>query len=104
CPVKRTYSNGTVITYSYDPNGNRLSMTDPHGVTNYTYDAMNRVLVINGTNGNTVKYTYDALGRRRTTTYPGGRTVTYDYDASGRLSTVTDWLGRKTTYKYDPAG
>ncbi|SLM48601.1 protein of unknown function [Nitrospira japonica] len=37
-------TNGTVTaTYSYDSNGNRLSLVMPSGTTNGTYDAQDRL-------------------------------------------------------------
>ena len=103
-PLSRAYADGNVISYAYDVNENRTSMTDSHGVTNYGYDGLNRIVLMNPPSGSIVKYGYDAVGHRSSLTYPDGRVVTYAYDAAGRLSQVTDWLARKTTYTYDAAG
>lgn len=86
----------TVTTsYTYDPAGNRLSMTtdrdtgsgpqpDPE-TTNYSYDAANRML-----SAGSMSFTYDANGNRltkaTTATPPSqSRLETYAYDEQNRL-------------------
>jgi RHS repeat-associated protein len=64
--------DGTTTTFSYvlDGNGNRTSMTDPEGLTTYTYDALNRL----------VKVVYPGVGSET------ARTVAYTYDSMGNLT------------------
>lgn len=95
--------DGQVISYTLDPNGNRLTMTDATGVTGYAYDNLNR-LVQTKAQGKVIKYGYDAAGNRTTLTYPGNKVVTYGFDRAERLNTVTDWLGKTTTYTLNQAG
>ena len=46
-PVGRSYSDGTpAVSWTYDAQGRRASMTDGSGVTTYGYDAGNRVISI----------------------------------------------------------
>jgi RHS repeat-associated protein len=110
-----------VVTYGYDPVGNKTKMTDANGhVTTYQYDAVNRLTRVtdplaqatvygydavgNKTSlldakGQTTTYTYDTLNRLTRITYPGS-TVQYAYDAVGNRTAMTDTTGT-TTYVYD---
>ena len=53
---------------TYDENGNLLSVTNNCGTTNYTWDARNRLVGINGYKPDcsplTASFKYDTLGRR----------------------------------------
>jgi RHS Repeat len=46
------------VAYSYFPSGKRASMTDAHGVTNYSYDVRDRMTQKAGPEG-TLIYSYD---------------------------------------------
>ncbi len=51
-----------ITQYTYDEAGNRLSQTDARGiVTNYTYDALNRLETVTypAAPGENITYTYD---------------------------------------------
>jgi len=98
------------ISYGYDVNGNRTSMTSPWGTTSYTYDALNRLTSLTNPDGKLITFAYDALGRRTRLTYPNGTETTYAYDAASQLTQV---LHRKvadstalafSNYGYDAAG
>jgi len=53
-------------TYAYDAAGNRTTMTDPaNGVTNYSYDSLNRLTGLTDFNSNNFGFT--------TMRSPGGR-------------------------------
>jgi RHS repeat-associated protein len=94
--------------YTYDLNGNRLTMTDPTGTTYYEYDALNRLTKITNPNGEVITYTYDAVGRRTAMTYANGMTTSYTYDAAGRLLDLVYQLGATQvaafSYTYDKVG
>ena len=68
---------------TYDENGNMTSVTNSCGITNYTWDARNRLTAINGFNADcsslTASFKYDALGRRIEKTI-NGKTIQYLYD------------------------
>lgn len=85
----------TVAAYSYDANGNRLSVTRPGSVTNATYDNQDRLLTYGAAN-----YTYSANGELANRTTPGG-TTNYTYDALGNLVTVNLPDGTQIGYVVD---
>jgi YD repeat-containing protein len=95
------------VSYSYDPSGNRLSMTSAVGTTTWSYDRLGRIVSIQQPTGAVVGYGYDAGSDLLTqTTAQNGtsRTVTRTYDGLGRLSTVVDWDHKTTGYTYDALG
>jgi YD repeat-containing protein len=74
------YSTGESFAYTYDAVGNRLQLTRDGGqVTNYAYDAADRLTSVNG-----VGYTWDDNGNLLS---DGVRT--YSYDAADRLIAVS---------------
>jgi RHS repeat-associated protein len=96
------------VSYTYDPVGNRQSMTDGgSGTVNYAYDALDQLCaVVRGGTANcanpasgTFSYTYDAAGEITNRTYPDGTSVASTYDADGNLSTVASG-GATTSYTY----
>lgn len=82
--IARKNDAGTEVTYmsfTYDSEGHRLSMTDAEA--------------------RTTQYGYDTKGRLTTVTDAGLNTTTYTYDASDRLTQIQDALSRPTIYSYD---
>ncbi|MCZ6624836.1 MAG: hypothetical protein O7B35_11505, partial [Deltaproteobacteria bacterium] len=94
--------------YIYDLNGNRVSMIDPTGLTNYTYDALNRLTSITNNIGQTTTFDYDAFGRRTSMTHDNGVVTNYTYDAASQLLSLVHQLGATTinsfNYTYDKVG
>ncbi|MDO4551383.1 MAG: LamG-like jellyroll fold domain-containing protein [Planctomycetia bacterium] len=97
-------------SYTYDPLGRLLSLTDPLGnTTSYTYNTPGNLTSETNENNATRHFTYDALGRLVSKTDRNDRVTTYTYDAAGRL-TSEKWLDEndailKTfTYTYDLVG
>jgi RHS repeat-associated protein len=89
-------------SYAYDPNGNRISQTDPSGQTTFGYDDLNRLTTAAYPGGyGTWGWTYDEVGNRLTQTGPSG-TTTYTYDGNNRLLQAT--AGTTMTYSYDDNG
>ena len=89
------------VSYTYDQNGNVLTVADSKGVIRREYDALNRVTKCADTFGKVICYEYDAVGNLKHLVYPDNTLVTYDYDENNNLKTVTDWANRVTTYTYD---
>ncbi|WP_162145231.1 RHS repeat-associated core domain-containing protein [Chthoniobacter flavus] len=114
-------------SYTYDRNGNRISVTDAlTRTTNFEYDLRNRlkrVIYPDGSaksvgydnrgnktseqdeNGHVTTYTYDALNRlisQKRTVASGDINITYAYDnAIDPVSTVTDARNHVTLFEYD---
>ena len=96
------------LDYTYDKNGNRLTMTGPHGQTEYVYDDLNRLTHLTNPSVQTVNFDYDALGRRTQMSLPNGVTTSYTYDAVSQLLSLVHQLGANTinsfAYTYDNVG
>lgn len=99
-------------TYSYDKDGNLLSVTDPMGgVTRFEYDAAGNQVKITDANGGITQNTYDALGRLATTTSGvggrgGGVKTVNVYDGRNNIVQTTQSFAdgsdaRVTRYAYD---
>ena len=75
------------VSFTYTQTGQRLSMTDKSGTTNYTvYDYRDR-LKTKVTPEGTLNYTYDAHGNVLTinSSTTNGASMTYQYDVLNRL-------------------
>lgn len=106
------------IGYTYDPAGQRLTMSYPGSVLtiNYDYDVAGNVVKIreNGATsgvGVLATYAFDNLGRRSSVTFGNGSVQSFTYDAASRLSTLTNNLNGSATandlsqtFTYNPAG
>lgn len=110
-------SPGTVSTtdyesYSYDNNGNRLSLRKRDGqVINYSYDALNRMTLKDVPGGTTldVYYGYDLQGLQLYARFgsTSGQGLTNVYDGFGRLTSASTNQGgttRSLSYQYDADG
>lgn len=104
-------SGATPASYTYDPTGNRTSVTT-NGVTKHAaYDAANQLCWDGGatagacavpTSGATT-YAHDQNGNRIGKT-AGGVTTTYGYNAANLLTSVTTGGATTATYGYDGDG
>src|SRR5207249_4166446 len=90
--------NGAVVShYTYDSNGNRLSLTDATGTVNGTYDAQDRL-----TQYGNLQYTYTANGELLTKNNPVlGQTASFTYDVLGNLKSATLPGGVQIDYVVD---
>jgi RHS repeat-associated protein len=93
--------------YTYDDNGNLLTVVDANGHTasTYTYDALNRVTSETNALGIVTSYAYDAVGNRTTVIDGNGSTINYSYDELNQLTAV-DYPGDSAdvSFTYDASG
>jgi RHS repeat-associated protein len=83
------------VTFAYDQQGRRLTMSDGTGQSRWTYDAAGRPLTeFQPLSGRTLTFTHDAHDQRTglavSAAGAAAWNVAYTYDAPGRLSTVRD--------------
>ena len=90
------------VSYAYNPDGQRVSMTDGSGNSSYVYDALGRLTASTDGAGHHVGYGYDLAGNLIAITYPSGKVLARSFDRANRLVSVTDWLGGKTSFAYSP--
>jgi RHS repeat-associated protein len=75
-----------VLTFTYDPKGNRLSAASYAGTVSYAYDALDRLTAQTDVFGTVLTYVYD-LGDRRTQVQDSlGGVLTSVYDSGNRLT------------------
>jgi RHS repeat-associated protein len=100
------YSDGTTpdVTERYDEAGNRTSLEDGTGTSNFSYDSLGRLTSQTNGAGSGIAYGYDAAGDQTSIAYPNGQSVSQSYDDDGRLASLTDWLGHTTEFDYDADG
>lgn len=107
-------NSNTTLSMTYDRMGRKTSMSDPDsgsgttpGSWNYTYDPEDNLLSQTDPRGNAVSFTYDSLDRLLTKRHPdlGQISFTYDLGANGmgRLSSVGDLSG-SSIFTYDSHG
>jgi RHS repeat-associated protein len=93
-----------VQTWTYDNQLNVTSKTDALNHTvSYTYDADGNTLTVTNTLGTTT-FTYNSLGQILTGTDSIGRIATYAYDVKGNLVSAKDALNNETTFAYGQHG
>ena len=97
------------ISYTYDANGNRVSMVDPeNGVTSYQYNSMNQPISLTNPQGEAVSFTYDFLNRRTGVILPNGGQAGYSYDAASRLLSLVHQIAgvniESFSYSHDKVG
>jgi RHS repeat-associated protein len=102
--VAYSASSSADVSYGYDADNLRTSMTDATGTSSYSYDS--RGLMTSETNGAgaTIGYGYDAASQLASITYPGNNTVTYGYDDSGQMTSLTDWNANETDFTWTDDG
>ncbi len=79
---------GHTMGYTYDPTGNRKTMSlDKNAYTSYEYDdANNLILLVDEVAGQKFNYSYDSGNRLIQLDRPNGVSTSYGYDGMSRLS------------------
>ncbi|QTH45393.1 S8 family serine peptidase [Cohnella sp. LGH] len=94
------------ISYTYDNNGNQLSMRDGTGTTSRTYDELNRVITKSVPGMGTSTVLLDQTADLQTgyvsevTTDPKGNITTKLYDKTNRLYELKDGNTLQASYSY----
>jgi len=96
-------TSGRNIDVTYDANGNITHFLRDIGVTNFTYDAADRLVEMKDPAGAMTRYTYDSNGNISSITDPLGRVRMFEYNDRDQLLSRTDGAGRNRTYEYDEA-
>lgn len=123
-----TKPSGAVWAYTYDSNGNLLTVEDPITASDpnvtratFTYNAANRLASATDAAGHQFSYSYNATQNlvqvtdaaanvsthgynafgNRTSQTVNGKTTTFGYDVHGNLTSVTDPLNNVTTFAYN---
>jgi len=94
--------------YLYDDASMPVLVTDSAGVSQYTYDELNRVRSEYRSNRGQAAYSiaseFDAVGNRTRVVYPGtGRTLVYTYDRQRDITSVSDGA-QKSVATYASSG
>lgn len=103
--TKETVNGVTKKEYTYDVNGNPLTLTDAKGTVIMTYDEENRLISKQIPGQGTLQYANDITAGvvqgevKSTLTDPKGNTTTKTFDKAGRLKAVEN-KGEVTQYSY----
>ncbi|WP_043051557.1 RHS repeat-associated core domain-containing protein, partial [Pseudomonas fluorescens] len=85
--VRKTLPDNSVVDYTYDRQGNLLSVEDGHWALAYEYDRQNR-LTAEHQGWGTLRYGYDACGQLQKLRLPDNNRLTFNHDKGGHLATV----------------
>ncbi|MEU6956168.1 RHS repeat-associated core domain-containing protein [Streptomyces sp. NPDC045714] len=106
----RTLQNGSQTVLAYTPAGNVDTYKDPAGLTDYTWNEVNKLKELKDPKGKITKYEYNKNDVRTKTTYPGDTVQEVTPDKSGRPETIKATSPKGTlvdlayTYGYGTGG
>jgi RHS repeat-associated protein len=107
---KKSGADITKHVYTYDLNGNRLTMRESNIHDNqlitYGYDKADRLTSVEYPNNERTVYQLDKVGNRTQETITGAtlNTKTYSYNTRDQLTGILDTLGSSISYTFDDAG
>jgi RHS repeat-associated protein len=94
-----------VTTTTYDPDDNRIAITDPNNnTTTMGYDPLDRLIAMTNAAGDVSTTAYDPVGNVIQTVDPRGNVTTYVYDADNRKIQKSDSVGPVLGTGYDGVG
>ena len=98
--------NGNGYAYTYDKQGNIISIIAPNGTILETniYDSEGNLLQRLDSVKSGINCEYDLAGRRKNITTQGGAKQEFSYDAQGNITGIVDGNQNKTQYKLDKWG
>ncbi|OHA46763.1 MAG: hypothetical protein A3A80_02820 [Candidatus Terrybacteria bacterium RIFCSPLOWO2_01_FULL_44_24] len=104
----KTFPGSILNVYTYDANGNVTSAANLAVAYSYTYDALDRLIVVGGPGVfSTNTYIYDLNGNKISFQAEAqNQTIinnTYAYDVLNRLTSITDKASRVYSFTYDSA-
>jgi RHS repeat-associated protein len=91
------------VSYLYDQVGNRIQMANDEGMTNYSYDALDRLTAVAYPDGTFQQFGFDPSGNRTVLTDTLGITR-YTYDDADRLTRLTPPNGSPVDFTWDANG
>ena len=98
--------NGNGYSYTYDKQGNIISIIAPNGTILETniYDSEGNLLQrLDGVKSG-INCEYDLAGRRKNITTQGGAKQEFTYDAQGNITGIVDGNQNRTEYRLDKWG
>jgi YD repeat-containing protein len=96
-----TDASGNTTSFTFDPNGNRLTSTDAAGkTTTFGYDKKNRLVSATDPQGNTTRTGYDGNSNVTARTDAKGSTTTLTYNKGNQLVKTVDALGNAVRQGY----
>jgi len=90
------------IGYSYDANGNRITMTDPVGTTSYFYDNADRMYSLTNPKGESFGFTFDNANRLTQMSRPGSSTA-LSFDDRNFVTSIVHSRGGNTVSSFNYA-
>lgn len=84
----RTLQDGSQTVLAYTPAGDVDTYQDPSGLTDYTWNKVNKLESFKDPKGNVTGYEYNNNNVRTKTTYPGNTIQTVNPDKSGRPESI----------------
>jgi RHS repeat-associated protein len=105
-PATSAAPGGATTNYTHDLAGNRLTSTDPNGVTTtwtFTPGNLPATISYSGSSAHSVSNTYDADGAKTAMTDASGSS-SYTYNPFGEITAATNGSGQVSGYGYDPDG
>jgi len=96
------YASGADTLLTYDLAGRLTQMSDETGVSQWQYDACDRVTRFDSPQGSLLA-TYTPAGALQSLSEVGGGSWSVTYDGAGRATEIRDPGGNAVTLQYDPA-